>query len=219
MMSPLVLGKMIEWGVPTIFTLHDMGHFTGGCHYSAGCNGFAAQCQPCHQVHSDELGLIAAGLAAKRANYCKPNVRAVSPSAWLAGEADRSAVFPAPVHVIANSIETDIFHSRDRDAARRALGLEEGTRAILFGVYDDAENRKGYRRLIEVLERAMAIPAFADLVSRDSIRILAFGKSGHDLNEIGIPSMSLGWVGDDQRLSEIYRAADLCVLPSSEDNQ
>ncbi|MGO4707153.1 glycosyltransferase [Microvirga sp. 2MCAF38] len=219
MMSPPTLGNLIDLGVPTFFTLHDMGHFTGGCHYSAGCPGYAGTCEPCHQVDPDELGLVRRSLAEKRARYRKPNVRAISPSAWLAHEADRSGVFAQNVQVISNGLETDIFQIRDREAARRSLELDPDTRAILFGVYDDAENRKGYKNLLGALQRCLQDPRFAELVVQGRVRFLSFGKSARDLTELGVPFINLGWVADDARLSEIYNAADLCILPSSEDNQ
>ena len=31
------IGNIVALGRPVVFTLHDMAHFTGGCHYSAGC--------------------------------------------------------------------------------------------------------------------------------------------------------------------------------------
>ncbi|MCS7086008.1 MAG: glycosyltransferase [Bacteroidia bacterium] len=40
-------------GKPIVWTLHDMNPFTGGCHYSEGCEGFLAGCDDCPQL-SDE---------------------------------------------------------------------------------------------------------------------------------------------------------------------
>ncbi|WP_112662829.1 glycosyltransferase [Microvirga flavescens] len=219
MMSPQSLGDLIDLGIPTLFTLHDMAHFTGGCHYSAGCKGFEAQCNPCHQVSPDELGLVRYSLEAKRKRYGKPNVHAISPSAWLAEQANGSGVFQKPVQVIRNSIETDIFRVARRQEVRRELGLDDNTRAILFGVYDNSERRKGYAQLLGTLQRCLADPEFSELVRAGQIRFLSFGKSDRDLEELGVPFINLGWVDNDRRLSEIYNAADLCVLPSIEDNQ
>ncbi len=219
MMSPLTLGNVIDLGIPTVFTLHDMGHFTGGCHYAAGCRAFEASCEPCHQVHPDELGLIPLSLSRKRERYARPNVVAVSPSAWLAGLADASRVFAAPVRVVQNGLDTEIFRPRDRAAIRRDLGLRPEDRAILFGVYDRVERRKGFDDLAAALDLCARDPAVAALAAEGRIRVLAFGRSPTGLADIGLPVVDLGWVGDDLRLSEVYGAADLCVLPSHEDNQ
>ncbi|MBM6596244.1 glycosyltransferase [Microvirga sp. BT291] len=219
MMSPLTLGNVADLGIPTVFTLHDMAHFTGGCHYAAGCRGFEAACEPCHQVHPDELGLIRHSLETKRERYGRPNARAVSPSAWLAGLADASRVFSGPVQVIPNGLETETFRPRDRAAVRQSLGLASGDCAILFGVYDNREHRKGFEDLLGALRLSLRDAAFAERAGQGRIHLLSFGKTQADLAGLGLPVIDLGWVDSDERLSEIYNAADLCVLPSHEDNQ
>lgn len=219
MMTPSGLGRLIDLGVPVAFTLHDMAHFTGGCHYSAGCKGFEATCEACHQVTQDELGLIPHSLREKRKYYHRAHVEAISPSTWLAREADASQVFHNPVRVISNSIEIDVFKPRDRHLIREQLGLKDDTKALLFGVYDNQERRKGYDHLVDVLKRSLRYPSFAHLAEEDRLRFITFGKSQADLEALGVPLLDLGWISDDSGLSEIYSAADLCILPSREDNQ
>lgn len=36
--------------LPSVVTLHDMAFFTGGCHYSLGCEGFTTGCRGCPAV-------------------------------------------------------------------------------------------------------------------------------------------------------------------------
>jgi glycosyltransferase involved in cell wall biosynthesis len=217
--SPHSLSRLIDTGMPLVFTLHDMAHFTGGCHYSAGCRSFEGECDPCHQVTPDELGLIPHSIHMKRAAYGRPNVRAVAPSAWLAEEARRSRVFQDPVATIPNAIEAQVFRLRDREAIRAQMGLSPDTCAILFGVYDNGEKRKGFAELLAALKLCLEDPAFAARAEAGLVRLILFGKTQDELASIGIPRIDLGWVSDDERLSEIYNAADICVLPSLEDNQ
>src|SRR5690606_3041507 len=33
--------------IPVVITMHDMLPFTGGCHYTNGCTGFAQECGTC----------------------------------------------------------------------------------------------------------------------------------------------------------------------------
>jgi hypothetical protein len=35
---------------PIVWTLHDMFPFTGGCHYTAGCDAFLTECKNCPQL-------------------------------------------------------------------------------------------------------------------------------------------------------------------------
>lgn len=35
---------------PVVWTFHDMAPFTGGCHYSSGCEGYRTDCVQCPQI-------------------------------------------------------------------------------------------------------------------------------------------------------------------------
>jgi hypothetical protein len=50
------------------------------------------------------------------------------------------------------------------------------------------------------------------------VRLLFFGEPAAGLDKLGLAARSLGYVSDDWRLRDAYRAADLFVLPSLEDN-
>ena len=41
------LDKLFSLGKPIVWTLHDMWTFTGGCHYSRGCERFLSHCRYC----------------------------------------------------------------------------------------------------------------------------------------------------------------------------
>ena len=40
---------------PLVWTLHDMNQFTGGCHYTAGCDKFTLACGACPALGSKAL--------------------------------------------------------------------------------------------------------------------------------------------------------------------
>ena len=37
---------------PVVLTLHDVNHFTGGCHYAGSCRKFSMKCGACPQLGS-----------------------------------------------------------------------------------------------------------------------------------------------------------------------
>ena len=59
-----------------------MSHFTGGCHYSAGCDGFERDCAPCPQV-IDTLAMAPSLLAVRRRTYRRANVAGGGPIALV----------------------------------------------------------------------------------------------------------------------------------------
>lgn len=219
MLNPETIAGLIDLGRPIIFTLHDMAHFTGGCHYSAGCEQFSKSCDPCLQLNNDFLKMTRAHLEMKRRTYHKANVFAVAPSRWLCDLAQLSGVFPAGnVSQIWNGIETDIFRPMDKRAARTAIGVDPDARYILFGAHYNSERRKGARHLVAALEKLGNSPRYREFGDGE-IRLLVFGEASPDVGALGLPITHLGYVGSDQRLTEIYNAANLLLLPSIEDNQ
>ena len=214
------IAQIAALGKPVALTLHDMNFFTGGCHYSAGCRGYAADCRDCPQLRDDPLDLPAAVLRWKRRLYAEPNVTAVAPTRWLGGCAAVSGVFrEGGVTVIPNSIETDVFVPGAKDAAKAAIGLDPGVKTLLFGAYNNDEHRKGFDHLAEVLRHMRADARIEALRGSGGIRVLAFGRSTPDLAASDYPIHDLGLIDDDIRLATAYSAADVFVLPSREDNQ
>ena len=219
-LNPESIGRLIGLGRPVVMTLHDMAGFTGGCHYSAGCRGYAGDCAPCPQLNEDVCELPRALLAVKRQIFARPNVVAVAPSRWLADAAAQSQVFaPGAVYNLWNSIETDLFRPGDRQAIRARLGIAPDVRTILFGANNNGERRKGFRHLMAALRRLRLAPEFAELVKAGRLKILIFGQATPEIEEQGLPVIDLGLIAEDRRLAEAYNAADLLVLPSLDDNQ
>ena len=90
-----------------VWTLHDMNPFTGGCHYSLGCEGFKRSCSGCPAVKSAFYKRVSDLLTTKKESVAKvPNLSVVSPSRWLAEEAKHSTVFGShSISVIPNPID------------------------------------------------------------------------------------------------------------------
>jgi glycosyltransferase involved in cell wall biosynthesis len=214
------IGDIIRLGRPVLFTLHDMAHFTGGCHYSAGCRGYVSNCSSCPQINPDGLGIAERAQALKQQLYNKPNVSLVAPSAWLARSAAASSVFTGrPFHYVSNPIETDIFRPLDRQTARAEFGLAPDDHALLFGALHGGERRKGFRHLVSAMDALRQDPRAQAALSSGRIKILTFGLASDELAGTGLPTQSLGFINDDTTLAKVYNAADALLLPSIEDNQ
>lgn len=213
------LAALARIGPPVVFTLHDMAPFTGGCHYAAGCEGFAAACRPCPQLRGDPLRLTARVIASKREGLNHPNVAAVSPSHWLAEEARRSGVFARErVHVLPNAVEADVFTPTDRLAARAAFGLRPEDRVLLCGAHHAGEKRKGFDFLVPILRAVCEDPRGDRLRDDGRLVLTSFGSAAPELALPGVTLHDLGYIADDRRLALAYAAADVVVVPSREDN-
>src|SRR5215471_6550117 len=199
--------------VPLVWTLHDMNPFTGGCHYTAGCDRFAAGCGACPALGSaDNFDLSAAIFCRKRTAYDRlqpEKVRVVAPSRWLSREAARSALFRRfEITTIPYGLDTEVFRPRTRAVGREVFGIPQGMRIVMFAAQWLDIHRKGLDLLIAALD-GMDIDGKIGLVSIGS---------GRSLDALGGKYFPLGELKSERLLSFAYSTADVFVSPSREDN-
>jgi glycosyltransferase involved in cell wall biosynthesis len=199
--------------VPVVMTLHDMNHFTGGCHYDAGCGRFTGRCGTCPLLGStrenDLSRLIWRDKAKGYHRRSNLNLRVVADSRWLAGEARRSLLLGRfQVETIHYGLDETLFRPIDRQAARKVLNLPDNCRAILF-VADSIDNpRKGLVHLLRALER---FPADRDIL------LLSVGNNRGASLPTHLRAVHLGYLKDDLLMAAAYSAANVFVIPSMQE--
>ncbi len=194
---------------PVVWTLHDMHAFTGGCHYSFGCERFTRACGSCPQ-----LGFLRAESDPSRQNFLLKrdalrgrNLHVVADSRWLEGEARRSAVLAEArsFRTIHYGVDVTAFSPKPRTECRRALGLAQDAFIVCFGAQTHANRRKGMPEMLAALGR---------LRSRPRLLALAFGDAMPKLPAELPPVRSLGALSSADALATAYGAADVFVIPS-----
>jgi glycosyltransferase involved in cell wall biosynthesis len=218
--SPQALAGLLALDKPVIWTLQDMWAMTGGCHYSAGCDRYqAAGCYDCPQLEADPYQLPAAFLRLKHQILAQRDLTIVAPSQWLADCARRSQLFQHHrIEIIPSTTDTDRFAPLPKPEAKAKFGWSPAMRTILFGCETAAERRKGFPELLAAMQHCLQRPAVQELVAQEQLTILCFGHASESLSDLHLPIHNLGHVSDDRRLQEYYSAADVCVVPSLEDN-
>jgi glycosyltransferase involved in cell wall biosynthesis len=218
--SPTTLKKLFELGKPVVWTLHDMWAFTGGCHYSAGCDRYQQDCHACPQLIDDPFDLAAVLLKDKLECFAGANLTIVAPSRWLADCAKQSQLFRSHrVEVIPYSLEThDLFTPIAKSTAKQILDISPETTTLLFGAGTATEARKGFAELVQATRHCLENPQFRQLAAEGRVEILCFGYPSELLSQLEVPVRSLGAIESDHQLRQIYSAADLFILPSLEDN-
>ena len=108
-------------------TLHDQRFFTGGCHYSYECRGYATTCKDCPQVRKVGRRVIDKELNENISHKTEiSEFKFISPSRWLSGLANESQLLAGvSPKVIFNPIPSD-FHpeiSREIDKKLPTLGF------------------------------------------------------------------------------------------------
>jgi len=217
--SPATLRNLCLLGKPMVWTLHDQWPFTGGCHYSAGCENYQSDCARCPQLSEDLSSLPAAVLKDKLDFFEGMTFVFVTPSQWMADCVRKSRLFgDRRVEVIPNSLETEVFAPVSKEMAKASFGLEKDTLTVLFGGEDANERRKGFGQLVSAIDYLTEKDEFKALLETKKTCMLCFGRPKEAFNSMNIPVISLGYLGSDAEIRNAYCAADVFVLPSLEDN-
>ncbi len=203
---------------PVVWTLHDEWAFTGGCHYSAGCEKYTQWCEQCPQL-LDNSNRLPELVLKNKLNYFADSIVVVSPSNWLAECARKSTLFKnCRIEVIPNGLDTDTFKPTAKIQAKRDLNINPETTTLLFGAVSHTKKRKGFRQLCKAFDFCRKNKKFAEMIRTGKVRIITFGTTNSLIREIGVPVVSLGYIDSDEKLALIYSAADFLVLPSLEEN-
>ncbi|AFY96799.1 glycosyltransferase family 4 protein [Chamaesiphon minutus] len=200
---------------PLVWTLQDMWAFTGGCHYTGGCDRYTQACGNCPQLQSHREADLSRSVWQRKARMWKNlNLTVVAPSEWMAKCAQTSSLFSdVRVEVIPFGLDTNIFKPIDSSIARELLNLPQAKHLVLFGAIDaTGDPRKGFHLLQQALNRLL------ETGWGDRIELVVFGSAKPDRPlDLGFPVHYLGKLQDDLSLQIAYAAADVMIAPSIEE--
>lgn len=205
---------------PVVWTMRDMRAITGGCHCDLGCGRFRTGCGDCPQLADSGPNDLSHRIWRRRqrtlAKIDPSRLTFVAPSEWLAGEFRESPLCNRfPLRVIPNGVDTRVFCPGDSASAREALGIDRDSFVLLFNAFSLNTPLKGGELLQSALRRLAE--RWRGEASNRKVQLLAVGDGSMDGVE-GIPIRLLGYLGTDGELAAAYRAADLFVIPSLQDN-
>lgn len=217
----LLFEYLKEADIPVVWTLHDCWSFTGHCAYFdyAGCDKWKRGCKQCPQ----HLGAYPYSLhdysktsyeRKKRAFLGVKHLTLVTPSYWLKNLVEQSMLGEYPVQVIPNGIELKNFNeAAEGEAFRKAYGIQE--KFMILGVANVWEKRKGLIFFAELAERIKKNSSEEKINDKNTVIVLV----GVDKNQ-KLPKniITIQRTGSARELAAIYRAADVYVNATLEDN-
>jgi glycosyltransferase involved in cell wall biosynthesis len=209
--SPKDIAELCSLGKPIFWFLHDFRPFTGGCHFPSGCRRYIDSCGDCPQVQED---FFTTSSLSEMTQAVSEDIVIFTSNAWLADRVSESKVFKkCPVKVKPDDIDTEVFQPCDRLKCRNALGIHEGETCFLLGASSPKDKRKG------VAELLASIASRADKLSNSGPAVLLLvGQKMNLPQDFPMRVIQLDRIDDNQKLAEVYSAADLLLLPSLEDN-
>lgn len=200
---------------PLVWTLHDMWAFTGGCHYDYNCDRYQNSCGSCPQLGSKSNWDLSRWVWQRKAKaWHDLNLTIVALSSWLRDCAVSSSLFHNyRIELIPNGIDLEVYRPIEQKIARKLLGLPIDKRLILFGSLEATnDKRKGFHLLQPALNRLKQS-------GWHNLELVVFGASKpQNPPSFGFKTHYLGILRDDLSLALAYSAADLFILPSTQDN-
>ncbi|WP_439582581.1 glycosyltransferase family 4 protein [Dyadobacter bucti] len=207
------LESLFSMGKPVVWTLHDMWTFTGGCHYSRGCDNYLSHCQYCpYLAKPDQYDISFSQFEKKQFIYDQANLALVSPSRWLDGLVKAAALTkPHTSLTIPNCLDTTLFSPYKKLETRKMLGLPENKNLILFAGANTQDPRKGFAFFREAISQVGCV--------MENVEVLIFGKANpQNFSNFPVPVHYLGKITQPEEMVKAYNAANMIVVPSLEDN-
>lgn len=224
LISSRLLSKIKTLNVSVVITGHDMNHFTGACHYDAGCGKHSLDCSECPHLEVDPFLLIASSHFEKKKSIEDLKPKYIFPSDWLNAEFEKSSIGRMlgknSSTVIRNCLDTDYFSPADeaeRKKLRKKLGFMEDEITVVSGAENNHEIRKGFNFFNETVKKINTLKFGNNRYQK--IRFVAFGGGDHVV-ECSHPEVSYCHLGvlDESEVRDLFRAADLLAFTSIEEN-
>lgn len=217
MLSLENIRSIVDSGKKIVWTLHDMWPCTGICHHAEKCEGWLNGCGECPKLNypaPDDLS--ATTFLRKVKAYGEGRICFVACSNWLADIARRAPLLKGcRVESIPNPIDTDFYTPADKMEARQRLGLPEKKKLLLFVAYKATDTQKGINYLIEATEMIAARrPEWARRIG-----VVPVGREASMLKDaFACDCYPMDYVENSEKMRDLYRAADLLVMPTLMDN-
>ena len=205
--------QILRSGKPVVWTMHDIWPATAICHVTLGCRHFTSQCHHCRLLPGggSRNDFSTTVWQRKRRMLESENIYFVACSRWLESEAKKSALLDGQkVTSVPNPIDTHIYKRGNKQEARQRLGLPLDKKLILFASQRVTNQNKGMSYLIDACRQLADIPQLGV--------VILGGHAEEVVSQLPIESFPLGYVNDEQRIVDVYRAADVFVLPSLSEN-
>lgn len=219
-------GKRVAW------TMHDLWPASSICHLTGDCTKWMTGCGDCPQLRKNALTTIlpccgrgkkdlSARIFRKKAQiYAIDKIRFVACSQYLSESAQKAPLLKGhTVTSIANPLDTEFFSPvetiEQRNELRRQLELPLKKRLILFVAFNINDNNKGFRFVEAAVSRL--IQRNPDL--RQKIAVVPVGKNASQyIDRFTCEVCPFEYVGEIEKMRNIYRASDLLVISSMMEN-
>ncbi|MDW2080741.1 glycosyltransferase [Vibrio sp. 1640] len=194
---------------PIVWTVRDMWPITGGCHYSLSCESFRKQCLNCSKLpYPQKIFMTKDIFSVKKSAYECSNIVFVPISKWMDQQIKLSGMgISKKIHYIPNCISVTSFDIRTKLSNIKGKALRDDRFVVLLGAADPEDIYKGFDLFFDSLK----------YLNLQQFTFIFFGGSKSyfsELDLLGVDYISVGYVDNDEYLSQLYSTADVFLSPS-----
>ena len=182
------------------WTLHDMNPFTGGCHYSDGCDGHTTDCSNCPLLKkSKSQSLFIKHTFRRKINFSRLNINFICLSRWIKNELCRGKLYDESLHKSFNLPNTiDINYFKPKNIKKKY--------DVLFISSNLKDKRKGGIFVKHLIKRNPEL----------NFLIVGSNYEQYDHNRENV--YYVGEVKSEKKLIEYYNKSKILIIPSVEEN-
>ncbi|EKO3861097.1 glycosyltransferase [Vibrio harveyi] len=198
-----------EMDVKIVYYLMDMAMFTGGCHFSHGCEQYKKTCANCPETSNEQYRVKIADNHFKQVR-CSIQLApyAMASSKFLLDQAKDSALQFAGYFMTRPPISKKFEY---RPKAQSSVNFK-----ILMGAYKRSDERKGYRDALRALAILDSLLNGVDEKVEVLVPSADFESDFQSFNNIKLKVFS--FAKNDEQLIALYNSVDLLFNTSLDDS-
>lgn len=208
----MFLDYLVSDQINVVYIMADESAFLGNCTYRDGCENYLRQCVDCPGQRGIAKFLFpnaskSAFLKKQQAYKAISNIVFVAPEFVIKSSAGAPLLEGKKTSIVDEAIDVRVNHPKDTTLLRRKLGIADD--AIVIGcVAPYSYERKGVRYLIEAARRLQNDKRFV---------FVQVGYDSQDKSQLPSNYIPIGYISNQEELTEYYSLADLFVFPSLQD--
>ena len=193
---------------PIIWTIRDMWPFTGGCHYSLGCNKFEEICNMCPQLNSNfNYDLSTFNQNRKKKYFQKKKIIFIVNSNWMRKMAEKSLVLNnQKFYTFFPSFDLKNYYFDKNQKFKEKLNINTKKKLLLYGAQNIEASYKGFKYFLESL----------DYIDKNKYFLIFFGNfwNENEIKKKNFEFKNLGFINDLNFQRKLYSISDLFVATS-----
>ena len=196
---------------PTIFSLHDPFFLGGHCVHHFDCEKWKKHCYDCpylNEFFKLDNDYSALNFEIKKQAIQNSQISVIVPSKWMEKKVKESSIWKnKKIYLLPFGINQNLFKSIDITKAKEKLNISKNKIVLMFR--SEPDKFKGTDIIKDALDK---------IENPENITLITVGTKGllGDLyNKFDV--LEYGWINDDEKLSGLYQACDIFLMPSKQE--